>query len=422
MDINEARSVLWIRPNRRPLGELMDEGLLSKGQLEWAVTHAYNPKLQEAAKIVLQQISKGDSKGVGAKKTAQPDLQKLDMPITVDQARSTVWPLPPYKGEPMGPLVDEKKLSLKDLGYAVENAWKQNVRNAALVLSAIRMRQIVKEPQPSKGYINVFTKGRSFSTRKVLQITQTRGLVFGFVLGAALVILFSIVFGRNRPESSLTIGEVLSSPSGVAALIIIFALLVGVTMFLLFIVDRTVKELDDLSGLFQKGAEGEERVADIIKRSLNGDWSLFRNLIIPGQKGGDMDAVLVGPNGVWNLEIKALSGKFKNTGELWQCLERKKWKTVKRNPSTQSRNNSLRLKNLLKADHLSVFIHPVVVWANPESPLKVENPSVPVWTLGRLEEELGNIQEEGSIPDADRKKINEKLKKLIGSDKKIFRG
>ena len=126
-----------------------------------------------------------------------------------------------------------------------------------------------------------------------------------------------------------------------------------------------------------------------------------------------MDAVLVGPNGVWNLEIKTLSGKFTNIGESWQCLAGKQWKTMKRNPSVQARNNALRLKNLLAADHVSIFVKPVVVWANPESPLKVENSSVPVWTLDRLEDELGNIQEGNGMPEADRKKICEKLTTLI---------
>jgi len=257
MDLNEARRVLWIRPNRKPLGELLDEGLLSKGQLEWAAAHAFNPKLQEAAKVLLPLFEKSNSTAQIENKRVRLDVPRLNIPITVDQARITVWPLPPYKGEPMGMLFQEKKLSLKDLGYAIENAWDQKVRNAALVLSAIRMEQIVQEPPPPKGHISVLSKGKSFSARRILQITQVRGLVLGFILGIASLWFFNVLFGRHQTQSSLTIGEILASPTGVIGLIIGLAIIIGAMIFILFAVDRTVKELDDLAVLFRKGAEGE---------------------------------------------------------------------------------------------------------------------------------------------------------------------
>jgi hypothetical protein len=416
MDLNEARKVLWIRPNRRPMGELLDEGLLSKGQLEWAAANAYSTKLQEAAKILLPLLEKSNTHINTEKSSFQLDLPKLEIPLTIDQAKATIWPFAPYKGEPLGPLVLEKKISLKDLGFAIENAWDSKVRNAALVLSAIRMNQIVKEPQPSKGHVAVVSKGRSFSARRQLQMVRASGIVLGLALGVGIFELVVLIFGRPKSGSSLPPG-IFTSLAGVLALIIVIAIVIGATLFFFYSIDQSVKDLDDLAAQYRKGEEGEERVADLIKRNLNGEWSLFRNVTIPGQKGGDMDAVLVGPNGVWNLEIKTLSGKFTNIGEVWQCLNGKQWQSMKRNPSTQSRKNALRLKNLFEADHVSIYVKPVVVWANPESPLKVENPSVTVWTLDRLEEELGNIQEGKEISEPDRKKICEKLTKLIERQK-----
>jgi hypothetical protein len=413
MDLNEARKVLWIRPNRRPLGELLDEGLLSKGQLEWAAANAYNSELQKAAKIILFHTEKTNFTSNAKNMAAQTEPAKVDLPITVEQARATIWPFKPYKGEAMGSLADEKKISLKELGNAVENAWDQKVRNAALVLSAIRMDQIVKEPQPTKGHVSVFSKGRSFSARRQFQIVQGQGIILGLALGIGIAELVSRIFWKPPSQSSHTLAEILASWEGVIALAIVFAILIGTMILLLFTVDRSIKELDKRVELYKKGEEGEERVSDVIKRALNGEWSLFRNVTIPGQRSGDLDAVLVGPTGVWILEIKTLSGKFKNIGEMWQCLNGNKWEQMKGNPSVQARNNALRVKNLLAADHISVFVKPVVVWANPESPLKVENPSVAVWALDRLEEELGNIQEGYEISEVDRKKISEKLKKLI---------
>jgi hypothetical protein len=49
MNIEEARKVLWLKSNPRPLGELLDEGFLTRDQLEWAAKRAYNSRLQQAA-------------------------------------------------------------------------------------------------------------------------------------------------------------------------------------------------------------------------------------------------------------------------------------------------------------------------------------------------------------------------------------
>jgi hypothetical protein len=114
------------------------------------------------------------------------------------------------------------------------------------------------------------------------------------------------------------------------------------------------------------------------------------------------------------LEIKTLSGKFRNIAEKWECLSGKTWRPVGRNPSQQSTDSSANLRRFLDADGIKVaWVNAVVIWANPESPLEVENPSVAVWTIDRLEDELGNIQEEKRLSDDIRMKICDKLTKLI---------
>ena len=56
MNLEEARKVLWLKSNPRPLGELIEEGYLNTERLEWAAQWAYNPKLKEAAKLILESI------------------------------------------------------------------------------------------------------------------------------------------------------------------------------------------------------------------------------------------------------------------------------------------------------------------------------------------------------------------------------
>jgi hypothetical protein len=179
----------------------------------------------------------------------------------------------------------------------------------------------------------------------------------------------------------------------------------------------TIKKIDQTIDAYRKGQEGENKVAEVMNGALNGDWSLFRNVILPG-RGGDLDSVLVGPGGVWVVEIKTLSGKFRNIGDQWECLSGKKWRKVRKNPSQQARKNAARLGGFLKADGIKQWVTPAVVWANPESSLKIENPSVAVWTMDRLEDELGNIQYGRDLADSDRKKISDKLARLIENKKK----
>ena len=75
---------------------------------------------------------------------------------------------------------------------------------------------------------------------------------------------------------------------------------------------------------------------------------------------GDLDIILVGPPGVWVLEVKNLKGEYRNIGETWEYRHGKKWKLVKGNPSRQALNNAFRLKNFLMADNLKLFVNPVV--------------------------------------------------------------
>jgi hypothetical protein len=67
---------------------------------------------------------------------------------------------------------------------------------------------------------------------------------------------------------------------------------------------------------------------------------------------------------------------------------------------------------------VKTWVNPAVVWANEDSPLLVDNPSTAVWLYNRLPDELGNIWQDEKLPEADRKKISEKLTRLCNAQKK----
>jgi len=53
MGLEEAGKVMWLRNNYRPLGDLLDEGYLNQARLEWAAAKAYDPRLKQAAQVLL---------------------------------------------------------------------------------------------------------------------------------------------------------------------------------------------------------------------------------------------------------------------------------------------------------------------------------------------------------------------------------
>lgn len=415
MSLEEARSVMWLRNNHRPLGELLDEGFLDQRRLEWAASKAYDPQLKQAAAVLLDWL-KGTSSAPQKPSPSSPPRAEpppaIDIGITVEQARVTLWPFRPFKGQPMGTLVDTRQLTLKDMAYAIENAWDERVRQAAIVLAAIRLNQVLNEPAPPAGPLSVVSAGRSYAERRQFLLTMVQGLIMGGALGA--LIMYSIQsVTRERPQHPSTpLPEILASPEGVIAFVIVIGLLITVVVLVIFLPQFAVKKLDKQIGNYRKGQAGEDRVIEVMRQNLDGNWTLFRNVVLPGRSKADIDVVLVGPPGVWALEIKNLTGEYRNNGERWEYRAGNRWKSLKSSPSHQANDNAIRLANFFKADGIKQWVDAAVVWANRESSLSVKNPMVAVWTLDRLPEELGNAWQGQAMEEPTRTRIIEKLAAL----------
>jgi len=421
MNLEEAQKVLWLKSNPRSLGELMDEGYLTTDRLEWATQWAYNPKLKEAAKLILESIYHASVTRPIEKPQALDATIKdigVEIGIALDTARSTIWPFAPYKGQPMGALIESKQLSLKDLGYAAENAWDPRVRQAAIAFSLLRLDQVVKEPVPSAGFVHVLSGGRSYSERKQLRLSLWQGAILGALITFLLALLMVITANSSRSSSTAgtSITEIVLSPAVIVAIVVVVGstVLIGLLIGAAFnrIIDRLDKQIDE----HRRGQEGEEKVIQLILQVLDGNWRVFRNINLPGRKG-DLDIVVVGPPGVWVLEVKNFQGKFRNIGGNWEYRNGRAWRPTFVNPSKQAVNNAYRLKNFLKADRLNVFVESAIVWANQDSSLSVENPAVAIWRYNHLPDELGNIWQGEKISQQERKRIVEKLNRLCESQR-----
>lgn len=418
MNIEEARKVLWLKSNPRPIGELLNEGYLNQSRLEWASEKAYDPALKEAAKLLLNWQKNSASQAVSDKKTALPSGIQLPSGASLDQAHATSWPFSPFKGQPMGMLVETKQVSIKDLGFAIENAWDERVRKAAMVLMLVRLDQVIKEPEEPAGFLNVVSGGKSYAEYKQDQLTLIQGILFGVFLTLSIVGAATAFIKQPSNQTGKSLSDVLASPSGIIGLIIVIIFFAGLIWLTSFLTDKTMNRIEKQKENYRRGEEGENRIVESMGQVLDGNWSLFRNIILPGRKKTDLDAVLVGPSGVWVLEVKTFSGTYRNIGEQWEYRIGNKWKLYGKSPSRQAKNNAVRLSEFFKADNISQWVTPAVIWANQESPLTIENPAVAVWQYNRLPDELGNIWHGEKLSETERNKIADKLSKLCEQQKK----
>jgi hypothetical protein len=225
MSIEDARRVLWLRNNHRPLGELLDEGYLTRGRLEWAAAKAYDPALKQAAQALI-----GENKAQFARTQAGP----LPVGISLEDARATNWPLHPYKGRKMGELVESMELSLKDLGYAIENAWERRVRQAAIALTLVRLDQIVKEPPTPAGPLQVASGGRSFAERRQLFLAMIEGVLLGAALAVPSTLLISGITRQPSAPQGKPPSYFLATPSRIIAIITVLAVIAGAIWLFFF--------------------------------------------------------------------------------------------------------------------------------------------------------------------------------------------
>ncbi len=400
MTVEEARQVLWITERRRTLGEMWDEGLLTEQRLTWAVENAYNPRLRQAAAVLLEEMRQ---------RRAEEPAKPLSFGITRQEAMATPWPFRPYRGRPMGELLSRHQLSLKDLAYAVDKAWSERVRRAAALLLVEGLGHRVEEPS-EHGVLRVVVAGPSYAEKEMMRLSSILGVVMGLLVGFFL----ALTFWSWRQHLGHT--PTREYTQGVKILLTLLALLIGGVASLLLnaLVDHLIiRRFEEAIKRHRRGKEGEERVVELLRQVLDDRWTLFRNLKVPGMGRGDLDGVLVGPTGVWLLEIKNFSGRYRNRGEQWFYWKHNGWRRMKDNPSRQARRNAGRLAAFLKERGVRLWVYPVIVWANPEKPPVLESPAVPVWTMDRLAEEVVALKQQREVDEESLRRVEAYLSEVV---------
>jgi hypothetical protein len=142
---------------------------------------------------------------------------------------------------------------------------------------------------------------------------------------------------------------------------------------------------------FRRGQIGETRVAQQLRNGLGGDWTLFRNIQLPGANV-DIDMVLLGPSAVYALEVKAYTGDYRFRRQTFYRRTRVGWRKMQHNPGKQARAGAGLLHNYI-AETLNrdVWVEPRLVWVGPGS-LQLRQPEVYVWYFDNLDQETERLR------------------------------
>jgi hypothetical protein len=136
--------------------------------------------------------------------------------------------------------------------------------------------------------------------------------------------------------------------------------------------------------IYYGGLEGEKQVALLLNRILNDDYYLINDVYLR-EGGGDIDHVVLAPNGVFVLETKNWSGSIFINGDLWQRMGKRNFNS---SPSRQVKRNAAKIKHLIdntpSLQSLGICVEGSVVLTNRHASVHVNSPTVPILKLTQL--------------------------------------
>lgn len=135
------------------------------------------------------------------------------------------------------------------------------------------------------------------------------------------------------------------------------------------------------------GKSGEAAVSEALK-SLPNDYVLLNDLMLPDGRG-NVDHLVIGPNGLFVIETKNYSGYVKCWADDWYVNGRKISSLSK-----QAKRNAIAIKNTLEAifaEHRTTlpYVHALLCFVNSRGRLKLGQPTIPVLRCYELARFIG---------------------------------
>jgi hypothetical protein len=162
--------------------------------------------------------------------------------------------------------------------------------------------------------------------------------------------------------------------------------------------------------LYNGGRQGEKRVNRLLGSSLSDDYYLINDLYLQGSRG-DIDHILLAPNGVFVLETKNWRGKITCNGDKWHRAGKG---DLPSSPSRQVKWNASRIKRIIDNSPtlraLGIWVEGIVVLTNKHTTLNLNSPTVPILKLDHL---LKYIKNHESTTTLSREQLEALGKEII---------
>lgn len=317
--------------------------------------------------------------------TEQPMQIVINPPVPLEIARQEQWTI--YRGPnagahgTMGELLDTHRMDIVDLAYVIRGGQYPSKKAAAITLLAHQLGQ----PQTLQSAMRHGPK--VFGDSKYLEEQQydsmlwafLYGFVPPFVGGAVLLNLAQSAGRRYLTAEPWLLTDVLTL-LGALILMVLAA----------WYARRKWNQNIQKFRSFRDGREGEQWVTDTVRAALDNRWTAFRGVHLPGRKE-DVDLVLVGPAGVWALEIKAYKSSVRVQNRKWEYLSGKAWHSLVGDPVAQVRKNAQNLRYHLEQFGIRTHVNAAVVITQPQQVSSFGPTDEPVWLHFDVENQLTRL-------------------------------
>jgi hypothetical protein len=163
--------------------------------------------------------------------------------------------------------------------------------------------------------------------------------------------------------------------------------------------------------IFRGGLEGEQQVVKLLKAKLSNDYYLINDAYFRDGYG-DIDHIILGPNGLFVIETKNWSGKISCQGDEWQRdMDHRISNSL--SPSKQVKKNASRVRNAVESgktrEKTRISVEGIIVFTNRHADLHITHPSVPVLRLWELPKFVTSFKDSGSYTRQQLEQIGKKI-------------
>jgi len=313
------------------------------------------------------------------------------VPLSLSEARSVIWQ---GRGprEPMGVLLDAGIITGHHLAWAAQHAYNARVKVAARTLLPVWLAGLAPiDPLPASDTASTPAETLRYGPEVISgsrylagQEEDTNGqgtLAVGMGIGSVLWVLLTLL------SPAVTADGKWNFAAGGAFWFL------GSVVAALYYFRRSFR--------YGWGRQGEDAVVDGLRTALDHRWTVFRNVHLPGSKA-DLDLVLVGPGGVWVVEVKAYTPPHRVQNGVWHVRRGQRWQPARDNPTAQVQGNARRLRHFLQTAGVNVrWVDAAVALARPQPVENFLGAQPPVWLLPTLERQVGQLQPGRPIAAAD---------------------